>query len=103
MKNPQQPADDAQPRRSIKVHIDTLVLHGFAAGDRYGIARGVEQEVARLLAEQGLPSRLKAIELHRLAGGAINAKPSAKAEATGTQIGQRVHASISRAVRESGK
>jgi hypothetical protein len=39
---------------SIDLHIDELVLYGFSPGDRHRIAEGVERELGRLLAEQGL-------------------------------------------------
>ena len=42
----------------IELHIEELVLHGFAPGDRHPIGDAVEHELIRLFAEQGLPSLL---------------------------------------------
>lgn len=89
-------------RHSVEVHIEELVLHGFGAGDRYRIARAVEKELARLLASQGLPGRVGAIEVDRLAGGTFSVKPGSRAEAIGTQIGQSVHGSMSSAAPKVG-
>src|SRR5258708_7973370 len=36
---------------NINLHIEELVLHGFAPGDRYTIADPVERELSRLLTE----------------------------------------------------
>jgi hypothetical protein len=37
---------------SIELHIEQFVLHGFAAGDRYAIADGLQHELAKLLADE---------------------------------------------------
>ena len=42
----------------IELDIDELVLHGFAPGDRAGIAGAVQSELTRLFAEHGVPARL---------------------------------------------
>lgn len=44
----------------IHVHIEELLLDGFAPGDRHSIGEAVEQELARLIAERGLNSALMA-------------------------------------------
>ncbi|MDD5094797.1 MAG: hypothetical protein PHV74_10530 [Dehalococcoidia bacterium] len=41
---------------SIQLHIEELVLHGFPAMDRDRIARSVEQELTRLLQQEGIPA-----------------------------------------------
>jgi hypothetical protein len=38
-----------KPRPSINLHIEELVLHGFAPGDRHRISEAVEQELTRLI------------------------------------------------------
>src|SRR3712207_3298477 len=43
---------------NIELHIEELVLHGFAPGDRYRIGEAVQRELARLFAEQGVPPSL---------------------------------------------
>jgi hypothetical protein len=81
---------------SVELHIEELVLHGFAAGDRYAIAEAVKHELSRLLvdqfAAQGLPSSFAESSEHaRLDAGAFNVAPSANSEAIGGQIAQTVH------------
>jgi len=44
--------------RNIEIHIDELVLHGFARDDFEGIKKAVESELARLIKDQGLPGSL---------------------------------------------
>ena len=80
----------------VELHIDELVLHGFARGDRHAIARAVEQELARLLATQfavqGMPrSFAESVEHTRLDAGAFKVAQGAGSEAIGSQIAQSVH------------
>jgi hypothetical protein len=83
--------------RSIELHIEGLVLHGFAPGDRHRISAAVERELARLFAEQSGPSSLaQGGEIAHLDGGAFEVVPGAKAEAIGTQIAQAVYGGLRR-------
>jgi hypothetical protein len=41
--------------REIEVHIEELVLHGFAANARWQIGDAIEQELRGLLAAKGIP------------------------------------------------
>ena len=43
---------------NIELHIEELVLHGFAPKDRYTIGEAVQRELSRLFAEQGVHSSL---------------------------------------------
>lgn len=43
---------------NVTIEIDELVLHGFPAADRHAIADALETELARLVAERGLPAGL---------------------------------------------
>jgi len=45
--------------KNIELHIEELVLHGLSPGDRYRIGEAVEQELTRLLADQGVPESLE--------------------------------------------
>ncbi|HET6974141.1 MAG TPA: hypothetical protein VFH96_08970 [Pyrinomonadaceae bacterium] len=81
---------------AVELHIEELVLHGFAAGDRYAIAEAVQRELSRLLmvqvAGQGLPpSFAENSEQARLDAGTFKVSPSANCEAIGGQIAQTVH------------
>jgi len=91
---------DIKPE-SVELHIDELVLHGFAAGDRYGIAEAVELELSRLLvaqfAVQGVPrSFAKSSEQPRLDAGAFNVAPQSSADAVGSQIAHAVHGGLTK-------
>jgi hypothetical protein len=75
----------------VEVTIDDLVLHGFKPGDRYAIAEGLQQELTRLLVEQGVPTAFtQEGEVQRLDGGSFPMTPAAKGESVGTQAAQAV-------------
>ncbi|HSS22526.1 MAG TPA: hypothetical protein VLL54_20815 [Pyrinomonadaceae bacterium] len=83
-------------KRDAQLHIEELVLHGFAPGDRHAIAEAVEQELSRLLtrhcAEAGTASRLALpSEVARVDAGAFQVEPRSRPSSIGTQIGQAVH------------
>ncbi len=84
-----------QPSRTppnIELHIEELVLHGFAHGDRHEIGAAVKRELAQLFAEQGIPSSLKnGGEMARLPGGAFTVARGSKPEVIGTQVAQSVY------------
>jgi hypothetical protein len=81
--------------QNIEVHIEELVLHGFAAKDRYAIGEAVQVELQRLFAEQGMPeSPNAAYEVARLNGGAFTVKPGARAHTIGAQVAQAVYAGL---------
>lgn len=91
--NPQRSTFDSLP--SICLHIEELVLHGFAPGDRDGIAAAVEQELARLFSEQALPPVLKKnISLDRVDGGSFRMAIPVKPTTVGTQIAEAIHGGI---------
>lgn len=76
----------------IELHIEELVLHGFAPGDRHRIAGALELELTRLLTEQGLPAALQGGgELERLDGGVITVRPGGRPEELGAQVARSVY------------
>lgn len=82
---------------NIELHIEELVLHGFAPGDRYGIGEAVEHELQRLFAEQGTSLGLaQGGEIAHLDGGAFEVSPGAKVETVGVQIAQTIYGGFSR-------
>jgi hypothetical protein len=81
----------------IEVNIEELVLHGFSPGDRYQIGEALEGELARLLADGGLPSGLeRGGEVERLDGGEFRAKQGSKAESIGAQVARSVYGGMKR-------
>jgi hypothetical protein len=77
---------------NLNLHIEELVLHGFAAGDRYLIREAVQQELSRLFVEQGVPPALaQGGAIERLDGGSFEMAAGMKAGAIGTQIAQSIY------------
>jgi hypothetical protein len=82
---------DLTPTR-IRVHIEELVLHGFAPGDRLRIADALQAGLADLLAVRGLsvpPARDTTVA--RLDAGTIRISPGAGAGAIGGQLARALH------------
>lgn len=78
-------------RHEVEVHIDELVLHGFAAGDRYAIAEAVQQELARLMGEgRLLQSGQNHLALKQIDAGAFQIQDGSKANDKGSQIARSV-------------
>ncbi len=93
MKITPQPADKRYDM--VKVHIEELVLHGFAPADRARIATAVEDELARLIGEGGWPGvRGNPVTRDRIDGGAFKVKPGTKPQAAGTEIARAVFQSL---------
>jgi hypothetical protein len=79
-------------RPSVEVHIDELVLHGFAPGDHYTIGDAVERELARLLGEQSVPSSLRVDSAtDEIKGATFNIQQKTKPPAIGREIAQAVY------------
>jgi hypothetical protein len=84
-----------KPRR-IELHIQELVLHGFAPGDRYRIAEAMERELTRSFAETGAPPAwTNSVRLARVETGAVRIV-STNAEAVGSQVGQTLFRGLSK-------
>lgn len=84
-------------RPNIELHIEELVLEGFAHADRHLIGAAVESELARLFAEQGAPSNLhQSATVARLDGGSFNVTPGAKPEAVGAKVARSVFGGLNR-------
>jgi hypothetical protein len=75
----------------IELHIEVLVLHGFAPEDRHRIGEAVERELASLLGEQGIPSLNNDLEIEDMNAGEIAIARGARPEATGAQIARAVY------------
>jgi hypothetical protein len=81
----------------IDLHIEELVLEGFAPDDRHRIGDAVERELASLLAERGLPPGLaQGAEIPRLDGGSFEMTWTATPEAMGGQVAGAVYGGLSR-------
>jgi len=78
----------------LKLHIEELVLHGFAAKDRQRIAAAVEHELGRLLAEKKWPMPRGNLNIESMRGGVFRTEAGAKPGATGTQIARTIYRSM---------
>ena len=80
---------------TVHLHIDELVLRGFALEDRYRIAEAMEQELSRLIADQGVPDSLANGDcLHQVDGGSFQTKSRATPETLGHQVASAIYGSL---------
>jgi len=81
--------------KNIELNIEELVLHGFSPGDRYGIGEAVERELARLLADRGVPESLaEGGKIASVDGGAFEVAPGSRAEVVGAQVAKAVYGGL---------
>jgi hypothetical protein len=90
-------------RPNIKLHIEELVLHGFAPNDRYAIADAVQQELSRLIgptAGQTHGAFTSTLIQHssntRLDARAFQVEQNSKPRSIGNQIAQAVHGGLTK-------
>jgi hypothetical protein len=92
---PNNPQSAGSNPRSIELHIEELVLDGFAPGDRYLIAEAVESELAHLLAEPGVPPAFAQSGVStNLDAGTFGVAPGSGAAIVGAQVAQAVYGSL---------
>jgi hypothetical protein len=86
-------------RANVELHIDELVLHGFAVRDRHRIAAAMERELTRLIA-QGDFTHLSsnALQLDRVDAGSFHLDPAARPSYIGQTVAQRVYRQLSPSV-----
>lgn len=83
--------------RNVELHIEELVLHGFASGDRHRIGAAMERELTRLFAEKSTPASLtQEQEIAHLNGGTFEMEPGSAAEVVGARLAQAVYGSLSK-------
>ncbi len=76
----------------IELHIEELVLHGFAAGDRRRIGDAVQIELQRILGRESLTQLLhKESHTERLDAGTFKVAGGARPQTIGTQLARTVH------------
>ncbi len=80
-----------KPRR-LSLHVDELVLHGFAGADRHRIGMAAERELTRLLAERGVPgSPRRGREMASIDAGTVALPPGASPWIVGAAIARAVY------------
>lgn len=78
--------------RSIKLHIERLVLHGFSPADRHHIADQVQSELLRLLREVGGPQAVKnSMSVECAEAESFPHRAHASAQTTGEQIARAAY------------
>jgi len=81
----------------VELHIEELILYGFAPEDRYRIGEAVERELANLLAERGMPQSMdNGLEIAGLNVGDISIAKGARPEAIGAQVARAVYGGLKR-------
>jgi hypothetical protein len=73
------------------VNIDELVLNGILVGEGQRIGEAFENELNRLLTEQGLPLDTTTASCDRLDGGAISLGQTMQAATIGSRIADAVY------------
>ncbi len=85
-----------QPFASLEVHIEELVLHGFSPADRLRIGAALERELARLLAERGLPEGLPGgAQVEAIDAGSFVRGPLATPVSIGGEVARAVYGGLS--------
>jgi hypothetical protein len=80
---------------AINLHIDELVLHNFAPGDRHAIASALERELTRLFAAEGVPLGLAQTDgAARLDGGSFNVPRNAAPDIIGAHLARAVYQNL---------
>lgn len=81
---------------SVEIHIEELILRGFAANDHLQIGAAIEQELSRLIAQQGIQClRTAPANLDRLDAGTFQLAANARPQAVGQHVAQRVYRQLS--------
>ncbi len=81
--------------KRVELHIDELVLDGFALGDRGRIGDAVETELARLFGQQGVRAAASK-QVPALDAGSFRVDASRKPEMIGRQVARQIHQAVSR-------
>jgi len=80
---------------NIELHIEELMLEGFAPGDRLAIGAALVRELMRLFAEKGTPPGWQSgAALPRVDAGSITLSPEAKPDAIGGQVARAVYGGL---------
>jgi hypothetical protein len=91
--NSHRPFLNSQP--SVELHVEELVLHGFAGSDRYMISDAVERELTLLLTNKVLMRSESSAEAF-LDGGEIHLRPGFSVRQVGEEIGRSIFAGLIR-------
>lgn len=94
---------DAKPPQSVKLHIDELVVDGIQQVDRYRLGDTVQNELARMLREQGTALHWSASTgRDRADGGEILTISNVSAEKVGIQVAHAVYRGLGQVSQSRG-
>jgi len=72
---------------SVKLHIEQLVLHGFAPVERHVIGDTIQRELTRLITEKGLSTAItRDVEVASLDGGSLELAPGSNGKKVGARL-----------------
>jgi hypothetical protein len=81
----------------LELHIEQLVLHGFAPEVAHHLGEVVQHELQRLLAQRaGAPTFAASHEVARIDAGAVAVEPGSGAQQVGAALAQAIYAGMSR-------
>lgn len=81
--------------KNIELHIEELVLHGFARSDYRDIGEAVKSELSRLFTEQGVPPSLeRGGRIDSLKDGDLKITPGSNAEVIGARVARAVYGGL---------
>jgi len=83
------------PQPSVELHIDELVLHGFAPTERHAIGDTVESELRELLVkQQSLPLSLANREIDRIDAGEFEIASGGAAPTSGRRVAEAINRAL---------
>jgi hypothetical protein len=82
--------DEAQRAAAIELHIEELVLHGFAPGDQHRIGDALGHEMERLISAHGLAGLDRSVCVSEVDGVTFRVAAGATARTLGEQLAQQV-------------
>lgn len=90
-------AEGGTRRPGVELHVEELVLYGFAPGDRLRIGDSLERELARLFAQFGVPAAvLSGGEVAGLDAGSFAVPENATPETIGARLAAAVYGGMKR-------
>jgi hypothetical protein len=78
----------------VEVQIGELILHGFAAADRYAIGDALSEELSQLVMNADTHSFDRDFHVPVQRAGEISILPNAKPDSIGVKAAQAVHAGL---------
>ena len=77
---------------AIEVHIEQIVLHGYAPGDTRRLGEALQAELTRLVQKHGVNgSGMENLSLQTLDGGRLKAAEKPSTEALGARLAHSIH------------